>query len=134
VHEDALANLRARAEAVVGEACVAAIDGQQGRLVSLMDEWDRMCIAARALARVVTAAESRPDWPAGEGAAAVIASLGTPPADAWMLEHRVALAEVSVWAAELVGADARADRGMADAIVRWMNHLAEPVATEMAPR
>jgi hypothetical protein len=131
VHEDALANLRARAEAVVGEACVAAIDGQQGRLVSLMDEWDRVCIAARALARLIAAAGSRFDWPSDEGAATVIAAFGPPPVDAWMLEHRVVLAEVSVWAAELVGADARADRGMADAIVRWMNHLAEPVATEI---
>jgi hypothetical protein len=51
-----------------------------------------------------------------------------------MVGQRVTLAEVSVWAAELAAADARGDRGMADAIVRWMNHLAEPVVSEMAPQ
>ena len=123
----AFESLRARAEAVLAEACAAAIDNQQIRLTALLDEWDRTCIVVRVVAQMEIVARDAPDWPEPAGIGGLIAALGPPPADAWLGDERGSAAMVCIWAAELEAADARADRSMADAIVRWMNHLAEPM-------
>lgn len=127
----AFESLRARAEAVLAEACAAAIDNQQIRLTALLDEWDRTCIAVRVVARVNIVARDAPDWPESAGVAGLIAALGPPPPDAWLGDERGSAAMVGIWAAELEAADAENDRGMADAIVRWMNHLAEPMVAAL---
>jgi len=131
----ALAEIRARAESVVSEAVTAAVDAQYPRLAELLSEWDGSCAGARVIAALGSISASRPDWPDQEGASNLIATVGVPPPpDAWMLDRRDDFAAVSVWLAELEATTARNDRGMADAIVIWINHLAEPVLGGIAPQ
>lgn len=126
VPDGAMDAIRHRAESLIAEACTAAIDAQHERLGRLMDEWDSAGEAARMVGRISGAASSREGWPPPPvGIAGLARTIAPPPPDAWMLESRVSLAEFSVWSAELAAAVERDDRGMADAIARWLNAVAE---------
>jgi len=128
--------IRDRCEAVLGDAVSAAIDAQGERLAELLSEWDRSCVGARMVARIGRLSKARPYWPEPhEGAAIVVATLAAgPPSDAWVGDRRAELAAISVWMAELEGAVARGDTGLADAIGVWVNHLADPVLEELTRR
>lgn len=126
VPENALDAIRYRAESLIAEACAAAIDAQHERLGRLVDEWDAEGEAARVVASVHAAAMARSGWPEpAEGVAGLVRTIAPPPPGAWRLEARADLAVFSVWCAELAAAAERDDRGMADAIARWLNALAE---------
>lgn len=126
VPENALDAIQYRAESLIAEACAAAIDAQHERLGRLVDEWDAQGEAARIVAGLSAAAMARSGWPEpAEGVAGLVRTIAPPPPGAWRLEARADLAAFSVWCAELAGAAERDDRGMADAIARWLNAVAE---------